>query len=136
MYYGIVKRHKEFGAAEKRSLEHEFLDFVRIFWLVLEEGCEKTVEQFLILFLMIGKARNNWVFEQSTRQPSVIAGEAIEFWQEFQAICNLVSSTTQAVTGQRINLTLHWNPPCKPMYKEYFDGAVFEDLHRTRAGVM
>lgn len=85
---------------------------------------------------MIWKARNKWVFEQSTKQPSVIAGEAIEFWQEFQAICNSGSSTTQAVTGQRINLTLHWNPPCKPMYKEYFDGAVFEDLHRTGAGVI
>ena len=85
---------------------------------------------------MIWKARNKWVFEQSTKQPSVIAGEAIEFWQEFQSICNSGSSTTQAVTGQCINLTLHWNPPCKPMYKEYFDGAVFEDLHRTGAGVI
>ena len=85
---------------------------------------------------MIWKARNKWVFEQSTKQPSVIASEAIEFWQEFQAICNSGSSTTQAVTGQRINLTLYWNPPCKPMYKEYFDGAVFEDLHRTGAGVI
>ena len=85
---------------------------------------------------MIWKARNKWVFEQSTKQPSVIADEAIEFWQEFQAICNSGSSTTQAVTGQRINLTQHWNPPCKPMYKEYFDGAVLEDLHRTGVGVI
>ena len=85
---------------------------------------------------MIWKGRNKWVFEQSTKQPSVIAGKAIEFWQEFQAIYNLGSSTTQAVTGQRINLTLHWNPPCKPIYKEYFDGAVFVDLHRTRVGVI
>ena len=85
---------------------------------------------------MIWKASNKWVSEQSTKQPSVITGEAIEFWQEFQAVCNSGSSTTQAVTGQHINLTLHWNPPCKPMYKEYFDGAVFEDLHRTGAGVI
>ena len=61
---------------------------------------------------------------------------AIEFWQEFQAICNSGSSTTHVVIGQCINLTLHWNPPCKPIYKEYFDGAVFEDLHRTGVGVI
>ena len=94
------------------------------------------MEQSLILSWMIQKGRNKWVFEQSTKQPSVITGEATEFWQEFQAICNSDSSTTQAVTGQRINLTLHWNPPCKPIYKDYFDGAVFEDLHRTGAGVI
>ena len=117
-------------------MEHEFLDFVRIFWPVLEEGYDNTVEQFLILSWMIWKARNKWVFEQSTKRPSVIAGEAIVVWQEFQAICYSGSSTTQVVTGQRIILTLHWNPPCKPMYKEYFDGAVFEDLHRTGAGVI
>ena len=48
----------------------------------------------------------------------------------------LRSFTAQVVTGQRINLTLRWNPPCKPIYNEYFDGAVFEDLHRTGAGVI
>ena len=85
---------------------------------------------------LIWKERNKWVFEQSTKQPSVIAGEAIEFWQEFQAICNSGCSTTQAVTGQRISLTLHWNSPCKPIYMEYFDGVVFEDLYRTGAGVI
>ena len=37
VYYGFVKRHKEFGVAVKRQLEHEFLHFVRIFWPVLGE---------------------------------------------------------------------------------------------------
>ena len=66
-----------------------------------------TLEQFLILSWMIWKARNKWVFKQSTEQPSVVAGEAIEFWQEFQAICNSGSSTT------------HRNPPNNSRIKSH-----------------
>ena len=71
-----------------------------------------TLEQFLILSWMIWKARNKWVFKQSTEQPSVIAGEAIEFWQEFKQSATQVVQQLIGILPitQVLNLTLHQNP--------------------------
>ena len=99
---------------------------------ILKEELDEVAGRFAIISWLLWPEQNKFWLSPST-SPSLSKdthSRAIALWQEFL----LENTPSESLKNPRPATS--WSPPTLGLYKENFDGAVFQDTHEARLGVI